>query len=117
MRFSENAWGKLKMCADITELDKEGMLLYIRDGNIDEADLLELVTNNDFDIALAVANCKCSTEPILDIAAHDRDDRIRLAVVNNDNCGVRTLQYLEKDSNHEIASVATGRLKGGKQSK
>lgn len=36
MRFSENAWGMLKMCADLTELDKEGMLLCIRDGNIDE---------------------------------------------------------------------------------
>lgn len=106
----------LKMCVDITELDKEGMLLCIRNGNIDEADLLELVTDNDFDIAFAVANCKCSTEPILDIAAHDRDDRIRLAVVNNDNCGVRTLQYLEKDNNSEIASTATRRLKGGRQS-
>ena len=31
------------MCVDITKLDKEGMLLCIRNGNIDEADLLELV--------------------------------------------------------------------------
>ena len=99
------------MSEDITEMNKAEILSYIRDGKLDETDLLELVSDNDFDIALAVVNCEYSTEPILDIAAHDRDERIRLAVVNKESCGVRTLQYLQKDSNSEIASVAARRLK------
>lgn len=91
-------------------MEKNEILSIINDGEIDELELLELVTDNDFDIALAVAKCSCSTEPILDIAAHDRDERIRFAVVNNPNCGTRTLEYLLRDNNPEIAALAVKHL-------
>lgn len=92
-------------------MDREEILSSIKDGMMDEADLLELVSDNDFEIALAVANCSYSTEPILDIAAHDKDERIRLAAVNNANCGRRTLEYLQRDINKEIADSAVRHLK------
>jgi hypothetical protein len=77
---------------------------------LDEVDLLELASNNDFDLACAVASSRYSTEPILDISAHDRDERIRLAAVTNTNCGIRTLEYLQKDSDSEISMIAKKRL-------
>lgn len=94
---------------NLDEMDRNGILSSINDGVLDEAELLELVSDNDFDIALAVAKSSHSTEPILDIAAHDRDERIRYAAVNNPNCGMRTLEYLQRDSNKEIATLAIKR--------
>ena len=101
----------IMMSKDIAELNKYEIISLIIDGKLDEADLLELVSDNDFDIEFAVVKCEYSTEPILDIAAHDRDDRIRLAVVNKKGCSVRTLKYLLKDSNSEIASIIARRIK------
>ena len=69
----------------LVEMSKDEILSAIEDRRFDEADLLELVTDNDFEIALAATCSPDSTGPILDIAAHDRDARIRLAAANNNN--------------------------------
>lgn len=66
----------------------------IRNGEIDEIDLFEYVTDNDINLAIAVAGCDSATEAILDIAAHDKDSTVRKAAINNENIGVKTLQYL-----------------------
>ena len=94
----------------LVEMSKDEILSAIEDRRLDEADLLELVTDNDFEIALAATRSPDSTGPILDIAAHDRDARIRLAAANNNNCGEKTLIFLSTDKNAEIASFAKKRL-------
>jgi len=85
----------------------------IRTGNVDEADLLEYVTDNDINIAIAAAESDLATEPILDIAAHDKDKRVRLAAVNNTNTGKETLLLLSKDADSEIVAIANERLGEG----
>lgn len=82
----------------------------IRMGNVDEVVLLEYVTDNDIDVAIAVAESDLATEPILDIAAHDNDKRVRLAVVNNIHTGKETLKLLSKDADGEIATIANERI-------
>ena len=54
----------------LVEMSKDEILSAIEDRRLDEADLLELVTDNDFEIALAATRSPDSTGPILDIAAH-----------------------------------------------
>ena len=66
----------------------------IKNGEVDEVDLLEYITDNDIDVAIAAAESEIATEPILDIASRDKDRRVRKAVVCNKNIGVRTLKYL-----------------------
>ena len=68
------------------------------------------VTDNDVNIAIAVAESKYATEPILDIAAHDKDRWVRLSAVKNVNMGTDTLMYLLKDKDVEIAQKAMERL-------
>ena len=78
----------------------------IKSGNCDEANLLEYITDNNIEIALAAAESKFATEPILDIAARDRDERVRLAALNNPNIGDKTLRFLLDDQKEEIATKA-----------
>lgn len=82
----------------------------IRGGELDEVDLLEHVTDNDVNIAIAVAESKMATFPILDVAAHDKEKRVRLAAVNNPNIGEETLKYLLYDNDDEIVAIAKNRL-------
>ena len=82
----------------------------IKSGVMDETDLLEYVTSNDIEVAISVAESEYATEPILDIAAHDRDKRVRIAAVNNPNTEKETLKYLLNDSVDEIATIANNRL-------
>ena len=46
---------------NLDEMDRNEILSSINDGVLDEAELLELVSDNDFDIALAVAKSSHST--------------------------------------------------------
>lgn len=85
----------------------------IKSGGLDEADLLEYVTDNDITIAIAVAGSAYATEPILDIAAHDADARVRSAALNNPNIGKETIQFLCSDRNVEIANQAKIMLRRG----
>ena len=87
-----------------------GIIEKIKFGEMDEEELLELVTSNNMNIALAVAESVYSTAPILDIAAHDNDERVRFAAVNNPNIEKRTLEYLLDDPVGEIAEAAMKRL-------
>lgn len=84
----------------------------IKCGEVDELGLLEYVTSNDINIAIAAAESSIATEPILDIAARDRDRLVRLAAVKNLNIGKKTLQFLLKDSDEEVAKLAKERLEG-----
>ncbi len=84
----------------------------IKKGLVDEVELLEYVTDNDINIAIAAAESKFATEPILDIAAHDKDREVRLAAVKNSNTGIKTLKMLTKDIDSEIANIARLRLEG-----
>ncbi|MCM1124132.1 MAG: hypothetical protein NC416_16245 [Eubacterium sp.] len=84
----------------------------IKAGEVDEVDLLEYITDNDIEVAIAAAESDLATEPILDIAAHDRDARVRLAAVNNVHIGRNTLMLLKNDIDDEIARIAAKRLEG-----
>lgn len=83
----------------------------IKNREVDEVDLLEYITDNDINVAIAAAESDDATEPILDIAAHDKDSAVRKAAVNNKNIGAQTLQYLLKDKDEEIATLARERLR------
>ena len=87
----------------------------IRNGEVTEADLLEYVTDNDINVAITAAESGLATEPILDIAAHDKDRSVRKAAACNKNTGVQTLQYLSRDRDAEIADLARQRLKGDRE--
>ena len=82
----------------------------IKSGDVDELDLLEYITDNDINTAIAVAESELATEPILDIAAHDKDRKVRLAAVRNPNIGIDTLKMLSKDNDFEISQIAKVRL-------
>ena len=82
----------------------------IKNGMFDEADLLEFVTDNDVEVAIAAAESSNATEPILNIAARDKDKRVRLAAVNNRNIGMETLNYLVNDPDSEISEIAYNKL-------
>lgn len=82
----------------------------IKNGELDEVELLEYVTDNDVDVAIAVAESTMATEPILDIAANDIDKRVRFAAVMNPNIGKDTLIRLTRDIDHEIATIACQRV-------
>lgn len=82
----------------------------IKAGGIDEAELLEYITDNDIEVAIAAAESELATGPILDIAAHDKDRRVRLAAVNNVHTGKDTLLLLAGDSDGEVAKIASVRL-------
>ena len=60
----------------------------IKNGDVDELDLVEYVTDNDINIAIAAAESKLATEPILDIAAHDKNREVRLTAVRNPKTGI-----------------------------
>ena len=87
----------------------------IKNGEVTEADLLEYITDNDIDVAIAAAESDLATEPILDIAAHDKDRAVRKAAACNKNTGVKTLQYLSRDKDAEIADLSRQRLKGDRE--
>ena len=82
----------------------------IKSGDIKEIELLEYVTDNDINIAIAAAESELATELILDIAAHDKDREVRLAAVRNPNMGIDTLKMLSKDNDFEISQIAKARL-------
>ena len=84
----------------------------IRSDNCDEVELLEYITDNNIEIAIAVAESKLATEPILDIAAMDNDRNVRYAALNNPNIGKRTLEKLTSDTDVEIAKKASELLGG-----
>ncbi len=83
----------------------------IKAGLLDEADLLECVTDNNVLIAVAAAESTYATEPILDIAAHDKDKQVKLAALNNQNVGMKTLEFLSHSLDEEIADRAKVILK------
>lgn len=89
---------------------KEQLLFNIREGRLDEIDLLEYVTDNDIDIAEASAASINASAAILDIAARDKDVRVRMATVNNPNTEKHTLEVLSNDEDKEIANIAIRRL-------
>ena len=90
--------------------DVMDILEYIRSGKADEVDLLEYVTDNDVEIAVAAAESPLATEPVIDIAAHDADRRVRYAAVRNPNIGLKTLRLLANDEDEDIACFAKARL-------
>lgn len=69
----------------------------IKNGLRDEIELLEYVTSNDIRIAIAVAEFKWASEPIVDIAAHDLDSNVRRAALCNPNIGRKTVAMLTID--------------------
>ena len=75
-------------------------------GLCDEVELLEYITDNNIEIAIAAAQSPIASGPILDIAARDRDEQVRLAALNNPNISYRTLVLLSNDPNREIAEKA-----------
>ena len=79
-------------------------------GKLSEEELLEYVTSNDIETAIAAAKSPYATEPILDIAAHDKDWKVRMAAVQNPNMGQKTLEYLLGDANEEIVQLAKEKL-------
>lgn len=81
-------------------------------GLLDEASLLEYVTDNDVRIAIAVAQCPNATPSILDIAAHDSDSRVRCAALNNPHIRKETIEYLCADQDTEISTQAKRILEG-----
>ena len=83
-----------------------GIIDQIRAGELDEVELLEHVTDNDVNVAIVVAESEMATNSILDIAAHDRDKRVRMAAVNNPNISKTILKYLINDSDKEVAERA-----------
>ncbi len=83
----------------------------IKAGLLDEADLLECVTDNNVLVAVAAAESAYATEPILDIAAHDKDKQVKLAALNNQNVGMKTLEFLSHSLDKEIADRAKVILK------
>ena len=87
-----------------------GIIEDILGGKVKEVDLLEFVTSNDIRVAVAVASSQYATETILDIAAHDKDKDVRLAVVDNKYTGKDTLKFLSNDNEAEIAVKAKYRL-------
>lgn len=91
-----------------------GIIELIKTGKFNELDLLEYVTSNDVDIAIAVAESEKATVPILDIAAHDKDKRVRLAAAQNPNTSKSTLELLLHDSDKDISDMATFRLERSK---
>lgn len=82
----------------------------IKNGECDEADLLEYITDNDIEVAVAAAESTMATEPILAIAA--RDKRVRAAALRNPNIGKNTIEYLVNDLDVEIAEEAKKILEG-----
>lgn len=84
----------------------------IKNGECDEVDLLGYITDNDIEVAIAAAESTMATEPILDIAARDRDKRVRAAALKNPNIGEKTIEYLANDLDVEIAEEAKKILEG-----
>lgn len=82
----------------------------IKNGMVSELELLDYVTDNDINVAVAVAESRFATAPILDIAAHDKDPRVRRAAACNPNIGEKTLLYLAKDNDGDIACIVKKRL-------
>lgn len=82
----------------------------IEQGLLEVDELLEYVTDNDVDIAIAVAKAPNVTEPILNIASHDKDVLVRKAVANNPNTTKKVLEYLLSDKDTEIVETAKRRL-------
>ena len=83
----------------------------INEGNVDEVDLLEFITSNDFEIALAAAESPLSSSPILAIAALDSDKRIRIAALKNKNMDDETVILLCNDPDTEVSSIAKKELR------
>ena len=89
-----------KIIAQMTPIEK------IKAGCVDEADLLEFITDNDLLVAIAAASSPLATAPILDIASHDQDYQIRLAALNNEHLSQDTLLFLCNDPEPLIAQQA-----------
>ena len=90
---------------------KASLINAIKTGKIDEVGLLDYVTDNDISIAIAVAESVWASSPILDIAAHDNDRRVRWAALNNKNIGTETLRFLCKDEDCQISDRAATLIK------
>ena len=88
------------------KVKRVGIIEQIRAGELGEEDLLEYITDNDVNVAIAVAESEMATDSILDIAAHDRDRSVRLAAVNNPNIAEITLRFLLNDLDEEIVEKA-----------
>lgn len=73
---------------------------------VDESDLFEYITSNNFNIALAAAESPLATSIILNVAALDTDDRIRLAALKNKNVSLETILKLCNDHNPTVAAFA-----------
>lgn len=78
----------------------------IKSGMVDEADLFEYITSNDFNIALTAAESPLATSSILNIAAIDNDERIRTAILKNKNISQETVLTLCNDLNSIVAALA-----------
>lgn len=90
---------------------KDNLINAIKTGKIDEVGLLNYVSDNDVSVAIAVAESPWSSPPILDIAAHDNDRRVRWAALNNKNIEMKTLRFLCNDNDLEISNRATELIK------
>lgn len=83
----------------------------INSGNVDEADLLEFITDNNILIAIAAASSPLATTHILDIASLDQDYRVRLAALNNEHLSQSALLSLCDDPEPLIAQQAKELIK------
>lgn len=75
-------------------------------GNVNEADLFEYATSNDFMTALTAVSSPLATSVILDVAALDQDARIRIAALKNKKISDKTLLRLCNDNNSFVAKIA-----------
>jgi len=78
----------------------------IKSGMVDESDLFEYITSNDFNIALAAAESPLATSIILNVAAMDNNERIRLAALKNKNVSLETVLKLCNDYHPTVAAFA-----------
>lgn len=57
------------------------IVMKIKTGEIDEFELLENITNNAFDVALATAESPLASSNILKIAVGVKDERIQIEII------------------------------------
>lgn len=87
-----------------------GFIHDIKNGLLDEVELLECVTSDDLEVAIMAASSRWATEPIIDIAAHDLDRDVRMAALGNPNIGRKTILLLTEDKDRNIAMLAKEKL-------
>lgn len=82
------------------------IVMKIKSGETDEFELLEYITSNDFDVALAATESPLASSKILKIAVKDKDERIRIAALRNKNISDELILMLCNDNNFSVASLA-----------